>query len=143
MVLMNAQRLLRKAQERALTGEEMERVIDWLYGAKNWTAIQFAVAQPRTKQALFVSLLKGCGIDVRRIKTNTELFVAAASRRLTWGEMDELLRTVYGEQSWVYHHWGERSYPSDLVAKECFFVGQMLAKGIEIPPEIVVTILNQ
>jgi len=46
----------------------MGAVIDALYGAENWDAIQFAVAHPHVKPALFRTLVKSCGIDVREIK---------------------------------------------------------------------------
>ena len=69
MPIKSAQRLLlEEARERVLTSGEMVRVIDWLYGAKNWTAIQFAVARPEVKPALFLTLLKDCGVDVKEIK---------------------------------------------------------------------------
>ncbi|HLD96268.1 MAG TPA: hypothetical protein VI794_00875 [Patescibacteria group bacterium] len=71
MSWLSAQRLLNEeAPKRVLTGEEMERVIDWLYGSKNSAAIQFAVARSEIKPALFRTLLTECGIDARKIKTS-------------------------------------------------------------------------
>ena len=140
MGLPTAQWLLREARARVLSLEEMERVIDWLYGSNNWAAIQFSVARPHVKQALFVSLIQGCGIDVSEIKTNVELFTFAAKRLLNLEEMDELMRTIYGARSRIYRQWAENP---DRIAKECGFIGRMLASRVEIPPEVVISIINQ
>lgn len=140
MVRISAQRLLQQAQERVLTADEMGKVINHLYGPENWTAIQFAVAQVHVQPALFTTLLKGCGIDVRKIRTNTHLFAAAAKRRLTEQEMDELMRFVYGPESPLYTNWAANLGP---VAKECDFMGRMLAHGVDIPPEVFSLVINQ
>jgi len=137
------QRLLVESQERVLCVDEMQAVIDRLFGSKSWTAVKFAVANPAVKQCEFVSLLKQYGFDARKIKTNLDLFAAAAKRRLTPEERDEIMRTVYGPRSPIYRHWANHCV--DEIGKECAFYGHMMHQytRVEVSLDVFSQVLRE
>ncbi len=126
-------RLLQEARERVLSDEEMNYIIDSVYGSQSQDAIMFAVARPHVKPAAFKSLLTCVGVDARGIKTNLELFVALSQRKLDDGEMDTLMRALFGADNQYYIQW---TGIQDGPARESLFLIRMIDRGMGIPMEI-------
>jgi len=128
-----ATRLLQEARERVLSGGEMDFVIDWVCGSQSQDAIMFSVARPAVKPAVFVSLLTCAGFDTQGIKSNLELFVALSQRKLDVGEMDTVMRAIFGADNECYIQWdGIQDGP----ARESLFLIRMIDQGMGIPMEI-------
>ncbi|GMR19081.1 MAG: hypothetical protein BMS9Abin34_207 [Patescibacteria group bacterium] len=61
------------------------------------------------------------------------LLQAVAKRKLTNGEMDILMRALYGEDNWDYIMWAT---VQESWRKEGIFIIRMRGKGIDIPQSV-------